>query len=235
MKKNLHTMFKKHTFYSCFSLLPYKFLRNFAFAGGKNSKTTGLSNVLLCIIFAIAFVFSDVGVGYSQTGFNYTGGLQYYTVPAGYGGVIIECYGAQGGNGGGYGAYIKGSCLAAAGTQLKIMVGGAGGAGTQGGGGGGTFVALSSNNSPLVVAGGGGGLYYSSYSSGNGNMAGTTGNNGMSGYVGNTGAVGGAGGSGGYGGGCAPQYASSEASGGGGFYGNGSSCYGTGGGASFVC
>ncbi len=100
----------------------------------------------------------------SQT-FNYTGGMQTFTVPAGVTKLTIETYGAQGGNGsyeGGYGARMKGDFDVISGQSIKVLVGGQGGSGNNGGGGGGTFVTTSADY-PLCIAGGGGGGAYSGY------------------------------------------------------------------------
>lgn len=136
--------------------------------------------------------------GYQNTGagctfipvtFNYTGGLQYYTVP--YTGTYrLEAWGAQGGNGfkndspyhtklGGY-TYRDRSL--SAGTVLTIVVGGmggtpasegrvgsagyngggCGGCGGCGGGGGATHIFNQTQNQLEVGAGGGGGGVYKS-------------------------------------------------------------------------
>ncbi len=119
--------------------------------------------------------------------FTYTGGNQSWTVPSGVTSAIIECWGAQGGDGdeptspGGYGAYIKGTFTVTPGEALTVIVGGRGenGSGSLdgGGGGGGAFVRRSST--PLIIAaGGGGGSYQPS----------------LAGYVGNADEYGGLGG-----------------------------------------
>lgn len=81
------------------------------------------------------------------TTFNYTGAAQLWTVPAGAGSILLECWGAQGqhygGTGGGKGGYAKGTLIVTAGTQLQINVGGQvgrwpnGGRGKDGAGDGG--------------------------------------------------------------------------------------------------
>lgn len=75
----------------------------------------------------------------AQTTFNYTVGVQTYTVPAGAGGVTIQANGAGGGSGGndangwggagGAGARATGTYYAAPGTVLNIYVGQGGRAG----------------------------------------------------------------------------------------------------------
>lgn len=96
-----------------------------------------------------------------------TNGIQQWTVPTA-GTYSIECYGAQGGNGGGLGAYAYGEITLSAGTVLSIVVGQEGftavsSSNSGGGGGGGSFVV--DGNTPLVIAGGGGGFVsaYSTY------------------------------------------------------------------------
>ena len=82
--------------------------------------------------------------------FSYTGGIQNYIVPT-TGVYDIQAWGAQGGSGassgdiGGFGAYLDAAFELTAGTDLMIVVGGAGSTGDfddlwAGGGGGGSFV-----------------------------------------------------------------------------------------------
>jgi len=82
--------------------------------------------------------------------FSYTGSIQDYVIPT-TGTYSIEAWGAQGGSGntdadiGGYGAYLDAVFSLTAGTDLKIVVGGAGSTGDfdgywGGGGGGGSFI-----------------------------------------------------------------------------------------------
>ena len=80
------------------------------------------------------------------TVFNYTGAVVEYTIPT-TGFYYVAAVGAQGGTGfggGGYGAGVGGSVLLDAGTELDIVVGGAGMINFinlfNGGGGGGSFV-----------------------------------------------------------------------------------------------
>ncbi|MCU0435071.1 MAG: T9SS type A sorting domain-containing protein [Bacteroidia bacterium] len=114
---------------------------------------------------------------------TFTGALQTYTVPCGVTNIIIDAYGAQGGNGavggnssaggaGGRGGYASGTLSVTPGQVLFITVGGQGTApsggfngggngGNQnsGGGGGATDVRVNSSNvaDRVLVAGGGGG------------------------------------------------------------------------------
>ncbi|WP_146157178.1 hypothetical protein [Enhygromyxa salina] len=103
--------------------------------------------------------------------FDYTGALEFFTIPACVKTLTIEALGASGGSGmnvgypGGFGARIKGDFDVNAGDELTLLVGGAGLDATdeaaQGGGsgGGGSFVA-DANGDPMLVAGGGGGANY---------------------------------------------------------------------------
>ena len=93
--------------------------------------------------------------------FDFTGTVDFYTVPVS-GIYDVTVAGAQGGgNGatpGGKGAIVHGNVFLAGGTLLDIFVGGIGGSSEDsGGGGGGTFVFFGSPFSPLAVGGGGGG------------------------------------------------------------------------------
>lgn len=180
--------------------------------------------------------------------FNYTGGMQQVTVPAGI--YTLEVWGAQGGAGGGLGGYSKGTVTLTSATTLYIGVGGQGGSNYGGfngggsgreGGGGATHIATSSGvlsglagntSSVLLVAGGGGATAPAAGGAGGGaNQAGTDGTRrcGSPGH-GGTLTSGGSGGSnhgyagsfgqGGSAGGC--SYSSNgSAGGGGGYYGGG--------------
>lgn len=180
--------------------------------------------------------------------FNYTGGMQQVTVPAGV--YTLEVWGAQGGAGGGLGGYSKGTVTLTSATTLYIGVGGQGGSNYGGfngggsgreGGGGATHIATSSGvlsglagntSSVLLVAGGGGATAPAAGGAGGGaNQAGTDGTRrcGSPGH-GGTLTSGGSGGSnhgyagsfgqGGSAGGC--SYSSNgSAGGGGGYYGGG--------------
>ncbi|MBL0054780.1 MAG: hypothetical protein IPP31_01055 [Chitinophagaceae bacterium] len=119
--------------------------------------------------------------------FNYTGGMQTFTVPAGITSVTIDAYGAQGGSGatgnsnigptaggnGGLGTRATGMLAVTPGQVLNIFVGGAGATPTGGfngggnggnqnaGGGGGAsdvrFPGVTAADRLIVAAGGGGG------------------------------------------------------------------------------
>jgi hypothetical protein len=102
--------------------------------------------------------------------FNFSGTVQFWTVPDGVTLITIEAEGGEGGrNGnntaqGGLGAYARGDFFVTPGEVIKIIVGGEGGDGqgsiAGGGGGGGSFVIRNANNTPLLIAGGGGGASY---------------------------------------------------------------------------
>ena len=127
--------------------------------------TTVDADALMCS--AVVNYTAPVGVDICTAGsatFNYTGGLQYFTVPAGVTSVTISTFGAQGGSvnisctsTGGLGANMIGDFAVTPGEILTILVGQQGlSNGQDAGGGGGTFVVDASNN-PLIIAGGGGG------------------------------------------------------------------------------
>lgn len=155
---------------------------------------------------------STLSLEAQSTVFNYTGSVQYYTVPAGVTSIQIETSGGQGGSGnggsGGLGSTMIGTFSVSPGDILDVVVGEAGAQwGNSGGGGAGSGVIFS--GTPLIVAGGGGG--------------GATNEPGFGGTITTTGgSSSGAGGTGGSGG--QKGYASGDcgwAAGGGGFTGDG--------------
>ena len=170
---------------------------------------------------ATASVTTDIRAqNFSET-FNYSGGIERFTVAtAGY--YDIAADGAQGGSGpyasGGLGAMASGEVYLAAGAELEIVVGGAG-AGSRsagGGGGGGSFVIETNSGAGAVdvnevIAGGGGGgsdgaggggRIVPTGGAGGGGSSGAGGVNGAAGHVGVDGIGGGGGGfTGGAGGG----------------------------------
>lgn len=180
--------------------------------------------------------------------FNYTGGMQQATLPAGI--YTLEVWGAQGGGTGGLGGYSTGTITLTSSTTLYVGVGGQGGSNTGGfngggsgrdGGGGATHIATASGvlsslsgntSSVLLVAGGGGATGPAAGGAGGGaNQVGTDGTKrcGTAG-TGGTLTAGGTGGSrhgyagsfgqGGSSGGC--SYSNNgSAGGGGGYYGGG--------------
>ncbi len=170
----------------------------------------------------IVFILAGHSIGFCQTspatficnsGSQGTGTIQTFTVPPCVDTITIEAWGAQGGNGGGLGADIKGTFAVTPGEVLNILVGQAGTVNGDGGsGGGGSFVADVTNNA-WVVAGGGGGTS----GTGSGGDPGLT-----TTAAGNAGNDGGTGGSAGGGGGGGVDNAScTSGDGGGGFCGNG--------------
>ncbi len=115
--------------------------------------------------------------------FNYTGGSQNWTVPAGVFSITVDLYGAEGGRNsnpgarGGYGGRVTADVAVTPGQTIWIYVGGwpststsggynGGGSGSSSsygqGGGGGTDIRINStstSNRVLVAGGGGGGSY----------------------------------------------------------------------------
>ena len=126
----------------------------------------------------------SIAITYTVKNFAYTGGAQSYTTTSNCA-VILEVWGAQGGNGdagaGGLGGYSVGTISLSSGTTLYIYVGGQGGSSsgsasggfngggnmqnanrtetTGGAGGGGTDIRIKSTSlyARVIVAGGGGG------------------------------------------------------------------------------
>ena len=186
----------------------------------------------------LALAATSPGAAQADTPFNFTGGLQFYTVPT-TGLYDITAFGAHGGgsgfNQGGSGAEIGGVVDLTSGQVLSILVGGAGAAGSGvngsdhgaglggGGGGGGTFVVAGGN--PLVIAGGGGGAggYSDGYGSSSINGKDAGGNGGFF-YV-----------EGGGGGGGFDLNGMGGSGGGGGFSFNAGGAGGTGGGIGGIC
>ncbi|KKT91319.1 MAG: hypothetical protein UW91_C0034G0002 [Parcubacteria group bacterium GW2011_GWF2_45_11] len=132
----------------------------------------------------------------TSTTFNYTGGQQTYTVPAGVTKVTATLYGAQGGgSGGGLGGLAVATFNVTPGNVLNIYVGGSGSIDTGGyngggnssgsgsghgyGGGGASDVRLNgiSTSDRVIVAAGGGGASFQN-NCGGGNGGGTVGNSG---------------------------------------------------------
>jgi len=142
--------------------------------------------------------------------YNYTGAVQYYTVPAGVNSITVQVDGASGGpaNGytGGLGAEMIGTFAVVPNQVLNVAVGGQGiyNGTTAGGGGGGTGVL--NGLAPLAIAGGGGGGSFFGAENGQdgnttvtgGNSSGPGGTNGLGGdkgyHAGDCGWAGGGGG-----------------------------------------
>ncbi len=180
--------------------------------------------------------------------FNFTGGIQTFTVPCGVDTLFVQTWGAQGGSGsagnsntgpilggsGGLGGYAEGWLLVNPGDVLNIFVGGQGGTPTggfngganggstnAGGGGGATDIRVggTSESNRVLTAGGGGG----------GGRGGCEGSQGPAGAGGNGGS--GGGGVGVNGG----NSATSGGAAGGGFGGNFGAVQGASGGAGVGC
>ena len=101
------------------------------------------------------------------TTFNYTGGLQTFTVPAGVTSINITAKGAQGGGNtsvgstGGTGAIMAGNFTVTPGQILNVLVAQKGVTAMYvGGGGGGSFVWDNATSTLEIAAGGGGGAGY---------------------------------------------------------------------------
>ena len=141
--------------------------------------------LLSCLFSGILFynsVFAQLSCsGFTTTTFNFTGGVQTFTVPAGVTSIRIKTTGANGGlasataNSAGGGAIIEGQYSVTPGALVTILVGGVGANGdNESGGGGSTGIYIGSTL--YIVAGGGGG----EDNTGNGGV-GVTANNGTNG------------------------------------------------------
>ena len=117
--------------------------------------------------FAFTIASASVSLCAQPITFNYTGGVQTYTVPTCVTSLIIETYGAQGqGGAGGNGGYAKGEMLVTSGQVFNIYAGGQNGyngggigwANSPKNGGGASDVRLTGNAlaDRVIVAGGGG-------------------------------------------------------------------------------
>lgn len=131
------------------------------------SNTLGKGLGLAAVITASAALFVAAGqASASLIPFNFTGSLQFYTIPV-TGQYDLMAFGAGGGTGGlsglntgGSGAQIGGRFTLTAGTVLTVLVGERGISDVQivgGGGGGASAVYIAGDAFPLVMAGGGGG------------------------------------------------------------------------------
>jgi hypothetical protein len=105
------------------------------------------------------------GIGHlaaQTTTFNYSGGVQTYTVPPGVTSLIVDVYGGQGRlntsgqGGGGLGGRVTATISVVGGEVLQINVGGGGGTGTGGGFNGGANAGVADCGS--AAGGGGGGM-----------------------------------------------------------------------------
>ena len=177
----------------------------------------GKTLIILTVLFFGAFV------PYAQTVYNYTGGVQTYTVPVGVFSLCVEVRGAQGNANaqslslGGLGGEVTGNLAVVPGQVLQIYVGGGGITSTAGGYNGGA----NGGTQPgcvIAIGGGGGGasdIRVASYGLANrvavgGGGGGTGGNR----SVGCSPGTGGGGGGGYYGGGGGGAYGGSPGFGG---------------------
>ncbi|TWD90233.1 glycine rich protein [Neobacillus bataviensis] len=134
----------------------------------KLSSKIGLGLLILMISCVPTLSKAEASVN-NTTEFQYTGGIDTWTVPQ-TGTYRLETWGAQGGGQvGGNGAHIAGDFQLNKGELINLIVGGRGGLTTQGtnysgGGGGGTFIYKNAFDAyPLIVAGGGGGQAENAY------------------------------------------------------------------------
>ena len=160
-----------------------------------------------------------------------TNGIQQWTITNG-GLYRIQVWGAQGGCGGGLGAFAQGDFTINPGV-LSVLVGQSGSVAPNNvgnGGGGGSYVVF--GNTPLIIAGGGGGT---AHNCSNGNYAMINGTTSTSGLIGQY-AQAGLGGSNGGGGGFSTSTGNNtpNGGGGGGYTGNGGTSGNAQGGMSFV-
>ncbi|MBK9109340.1 MAG: HYR domain-containing protein [Saprospiraceae bacterium] len=164
-------------------------------------KTNGIHKIIKSGLLLLAIlIFNAEASAQTVVSFNYTGSLQTWVVPAGVTLVNVKAYGAQGGHGGGKGAFISGDIAVTPGETINILVGGQGGEASNddGGGGGGSFVWKAAGNVLVIVSGGGGGRSGNSNGSlGGDGSATTTPTNSINGSGNGAGGGGGNGGSGG--------------------------------------
>ena len=116
---------------------------------------------------------SGLVFGEQTSTFNYTGGVQTFTVPANTQSIFAYVFGPGGGaegdtnSRGGAGGFSQGNINPVAGATMKIIVGGAGGPGTQQNGSGAGYSAVATPNwagssvatdhAAIIIAAGGGG------------------------------------------------------------------------------
>lgn len=156
---------------------------------------------------AVSGVLLSSSIFAQSQSFNFTGGIQTFTVPCGVDTVFLQTWGAQGGSGatgggavaggsGGLGGYSEGFLLVNPGDVLNVIVGGQGATptggfnggangGTQnaGGGGGATDVRVggTAESNRVITAGGGGGGGRGGCDEGSATTAGIGGNGGVGG------------------------------------------------------
>ena len=155
-------------------------------------------NYILKYTFFVVFI-SLLGSNWAQTTFDFTGGVQTYTVPPGVGSIQIETWGAEGGTGTyagvtpipGRGGYSIGNLEVTPGQILHVFVGGHGNDtgpggyngggmaatnyGAEGGGASDVRVSPYGLNDRVIVGGGGGGAAFGSTPSNGGNGGGLIG------------------------------------------------------------
>lgn len=155
-------------------------------------------NYILKYTFFVVFL-SLLGINWAQTTFDFTGGVQTYTVPPGVGSIQIETWGAEGGTGTyagvtpipGRGGYSIGNLEVTPGQILQVFVGGHGNStgpggyngggmaatnyGAEGGGASDVRVSPYGLNDRVIVGGGGGGAAFGSTPSNGGNGGGLIG------------------------------------------------------------
>jgi hypothetical protein len=164
------------------------------------------TSLSLCVAIPTAYAQPELPTCEGAEGvqfFTSTGSLQTYDVPAGVSTVLIDAYGAAGGNetsndgpsyDGGLGAHVVAEVPVTASTTLNVVVGEQGSSPVeffQPAGGGGASAVSTSGGTPLVVAGAGGGAGITedgddaqlgedgSDGGGSGGAGGTMGNGGM--------------------------------------------------------
>jgi gliding motility-associated-like protein len=115
--------------------------------------------VILPVVAAMALIPASGKLFSQTTTFNYTGAVQYYTVPPNVFCIDVDVRGAKGGGAnGGNGARITTTLTVTPGQVLEVYVGGQGTCGSNSGGwnGGGTGHASTNGNSNYNSCGGGG-------------------------------------------------------------------------------
>ncbi len=117
------------------------------------------SSALLAVLFLIG---NTQGIAQSSVTFNYTGAVQYYTVPSCVTSIQVTCAGAQGGgtagnSPGGRGSIMTGTIAVVPGQILEIRVGGQGAQVTGGWNGGGNGTSILPGNTNNTASWGGGG------------------------------------------------------------------------------
>lgn len=146
-------------------------------------KKNFLSIKRLCVVIAGISISGSYNAQTVTSSYNFTGGIQTFTVPCGVNSIFIQAWGAQGGTGatggasvaggqGGLGGYAEGFLSVSPGDVLDIFVGGQGatptggfngganGGSTNAGGGGGASdvrAGGTAESNRVITAGGGGG------------------------------------------------------------------------------